>query len=60
MTIARHQDYRHEVSDFRLASSRGGVITGAALVLLGIGLDYGLYPQHLAICSVPCESSSRH
>lgn len=51
MTIARHQDYRHEVSDFRLASSRGGVITGAALVLLGIGLDYGLYPQHLAMFS---------
>ncbi|WP_247535256.1 two-component system sensor histidine kinase PhcS [Ralstonia pseudosolanacearum] len=51
MTVASHQDYRQEVSDFRLASSRGGVITGAALVLLGIGLDYGLYPQHLAMFS---------
>ncbi|CAH0444814.1 two-component system sensor histidine kinase PhcS [Ralstonia syzygii] len=51
MTVANHQNYRQEVSDFRLASSRGGVITGAALVLLGIGLDYGLYPQHLAMFS---------
>jgi len=52
MTVASHQDYRQEVSNFRLASSRGGVMTGAALVLLGIGLDYGLYPQHLAMFSV--------
>ncbi|WP_390622818.1 Adaptive-response sensory-kinase SasA [Ralstonia syzygii] len=51
MTVANHQNYRQEVSDFRLASSRGDVITGAALVLLGIGLDYGLYPQHLAMFS---------
>jgi two-component system sensor histidine kinase PhcS len=37
--------YENELADFRLAFSRGGAYTAIALVLLGMGLDYGQYPQ---------------
>ncbi len=37
--------YQSELADFRLAFSRGGAYTAIALVLLGVGLDYGQYPQ---------------
>jgi len=36
--------YQAELADFRLAFSRGGAYTAIALVLLGVGLDYGQYP----------------
>ncbi|MDF3883888.1 sensor histidine kinase [Cupriavidus basilensis] len=37
--------YQTELADFRLAFSRGGAYTAIVLVLLGVGLDYGQYPQ---------------
>lgn len=37
--------YQSELADFRLAFSRGGAYTAIALVLLGVGLDYGQYPH---------------
>ncbi|MCO4861338.1 ATP-binding protein [Cupriavidus sp. WGlv3] len=37
--------YQSELVDFRLAFSRGGAYTAIVLVLLGVGLDYGQYPQ---------------
>ncbi|HBD36243.1 MAG TPA: two-component sensor histidine kinase, partial [Cupriavidus sp.] len=37
--------YQSELADFRLAFSRGGAYTAIVLVLLGVGLDYGQYPQ---------------
>lgn len=40
--------YQSELADFRLAFSRGGAYTAIVLVLLGIGLDYGQYPQWMA------------
>ncbi|ANJ73598.1 GHKL domain-containing protein [Ralstonia insidiosa] len=46
MTAISYQGYQQELSDLRLSFSRAGAITGIVLVLLGVGLDYGLYPQH--------------
>lgn len=46
MTAISYQGYQQELSNVRLAFSRGGALTGIALVLLGMGLDYGVYPQH--------------
>ena len=37
--------YEAEIREFRLDFSRGGAYTGIVLVLLGAGLDYGLYPS---------------
>ncbi len=37
--------YQSELADFRLAFSRGGAYTAIVLVMLGVGLDYGQYPQ---------------
>jgi two-component system sensor histidine kinase PhcS len=39
------QRYAATLSDYRLKFSRGGAFTAIALVLLGVGLDYSLYPQ---------------
>ncbi|WP_024570746.1 sensor histidine kinase [Cupriavidus metallidurans] len=41
----RHAGYQSELADFRLTFSRGGAYTAIVLVLLGVGLDYGQYPQ---------------
>lgn len=45
MTSGTHAGYEEVLKEFRLAFSRGGAYTCIGLVLLGIGLDYGLYPQ---------------
>lgn len=37
--------YEQEVQQFRLDFSQAGAYTGIALILLGVGLDYGLYPH---------------
>lgn len=37
--------YQTELAEFRLAFSRGGAYTAIALVMLGVGLDYGQYPE---------------
>jgi len=37
--------YEKEVREFRLGFSRAGAYTAIVLVLLGIGLDYALYPH---------------
>jgi two-component system sensor histidine kinase PhcS len=37
--------YEEEIRDYRLAFSRGCAYTAIGLILLGMGLDYGLYPQ---------------
>ncbi len=37
--------YHATLSDYRLKFSRGGAFTAIVLVLLGVGLDYSLYPQ---------------
>ncbi|XLZ71335.1 HAMP domain-containing sensor histidine kinase [Massilia sp. SR12] len=39
--------YETDLRAYRLRFSRGGAWTGIALVLLGVGLDYSLYPAHL-------------
>ena len=38
-------EYEKEVREFRLGFSRAGAYTAIVLVLLGIGLDYALYPH---------------
>ncbi|GAA0802096.1 hypothetical protein GCM10009078_34060 [Cupriavidus gilardii] len=46
MTVNRlYAGYQAELADFRLAFSRGGAYTAIVLVLLGMGLDYGQYPE---------------
>ncbi len=42
-----HKAYEAELRAYRLRFSRGGAWTAIALVLLGIGLDFSLYPDHL-------------
>ncbi len=37
--------YHIELSQFRLTYSKAGSIVSAVLVLLGVGLDYSLYPE---------------
>lgn len=38
-------EYEKELRKFRLEFSRAGAFTAIILILLGVGLDYGLYPQ---------------
>ncbi|WP_347327483.1 two-component system sensor histidine kinase PhcS [Ralstonia pseudosolanacearum] len=52
MIAANYQGYHQELSDLRLAFSRSGAVTGVVLVMLGVGLDYGLYPQHQVLFGV--------
>jgi len=40
-----HAGYQNEIRQFRIAFSRSCAYTGIVLILLGIGLDYGLYPH---------------
>ena len=40
--------YETEIQNYRLVFSRGWAYIGIALVLLGIGLDFALYPKELA------------
>jgi two-component system, sensor histidine kinase PhcS len=40
-----YSGYEEEIRGFRIKFSRGGAYTGIALILLGVGLDYGLYPH---------------
>lgn len=42
-----HKAYEADLRAYRLRFSRGGAWTAIALVLLGIGLDYSLYREHL-------------
>lgn len=41
------QNHHTTTKDFRLTYSRAGSLTGAALVFLGVGLDFFIYPDHL-------------
>ena len=40
--------YNQALHDLRLAHTRTGCLFSIALVLAGVGLDYALYPEHLA------------
>ena len=40
--------YNQALHDLRIAHSKTGCLFVIALVLLGVGLDYGVYPEHLA------------
>ena len=42
-----HSAYESDLRAYRLRFSRGGAWTAIGLVLLGIGLDFSLYPDHL-------------
>lgn len=44
MYIDLHSGYETALRDFRFEFSRGGAYTCIALIILGIGLDYALYP----------------
>lgn len=39
--------YNQALHDLRIAHSKTGCLFSIALVLLGVGLDYGMYPGHL-------------
>ena len=41
-----HSGYEAALRDYRLRFSRGGAWTAITLVMLGIGLDFSLYPEH--------------
>ena len=43
-TLSRYNQALH---DLRLAHSKTGCLFSIVLVLMGVGLDYGLYPNHL-------------
>lgn len=50
-------EFNASLSDFRFKSSPGCAYTACALILAGVGLDYGLYPQELfpfAIARIAC------
>lgn len=38
-------EYTKEIREFRLDFSRAGAYTAIILIMLGVGLDYGLYPE---------------
>ncbi|MEO5658609.1 MAG: ATP-binding protein [Polaromonas sp.] len=44
----RYAPYHSEMSDFRLAYSKAGAIVSVVLVMVGIGLDYSIYPAYFA------------
>jgi two-component system, sensor histidine kinase PhcS len=49
--MTRHQTlirYNQALHDLRIAHSKTGCLFVVALILLGVGLDYGVYPEHLA------------
>lgn len=45
MSKEHYSGYEQEVREFRLGFSRAGAYTAIIFILLGIGLDYGLYPH---------------
>ena len=45
--LGLYDNYETALRRFRLEFSRAGAYTGIVLVLLGIGLDRALYPQHV-------------
>ncbi len=53
-----HPGYEMVLRNYRLDFSRGGAYTGIVLILLGMGLDYGLYPGHqydFALARIACS-----
>lgn len=55
-----HTGYESVVLNYRLDFGRGGAYVAIILILLGVGLDYSMYPTHLAefavarlICCIP-------
>ncbi|MEN9868103.1 MAG: hypothetical protein RL748_3693, partial [Pseudomonadota bacterium] len=55
-----HTGYESVVLGYRLDFGRGGAYVAMALILLGVGLDYSMYPKHLVeftiarfICCIP-------
>lgn len=54
----QHTGYDTVFGEYRLAFSRAGAYTCIVLVLLGVGLDYGIYPQNqfrFAVARVICS-----
>lgn len=47
MREAIFSKYQQELSDIRVAFSKAGCVTSIALVLLGVGLDLAIYPEHV-------------
>ena len=45
MTKELYSGYDAVLREYRLAFSRGGAYTAIVLILLGVGLDYSLYPR---------------
>lgn len=45
MSSTNLSPYHQELSEFRLAYSKAGAIVSSVLVLMGLGLDYTLYPD---------------
>ncbi|AOY92777.1 two-component sensor histidine kinase [Cupriavidus sp. USMAA2-4] len=43
--VHRYTNYEAELREFRLASSKAGALTAVVLVMAGVLLDYGIYPQ---------------
>lgn len=59
MDKALYAGYETTLKKFRFEFSRGGAYTAIALILLGTGLDYGLYPQeqfHFVVARAVCSS----
>lgn len=44
-TAGNYSRYEAELSEFRRLSSRAGALTAIVLVMAGVGLDYGIYPD---------------
>jgi len=49
MTSSTVSPYHQELSEFRLAYSKAGAIVSIVLVLMGMGLDYSLYPSYFRV-----------
>jgi two-component system sensor histidine kinase PhcS len=41
----KYTQYEEELREFRLVSSKAGALTAIVLVMAGVGLDYGIYPN---------------
>jgi len=44
-TAGHYSRYEAELSEFRRLSSKAGALTAIVLVMAGVGLDYGIYPD---------------
>ena len=49
MSLPVLSPYHAELSEFRLTYSKAGAIVSIVLVLMGVGLDYSLYPSNFSM-----------